>query len=402
MATYVIDSREELILALQEATQIEHGLMIQYLFAALALKRGEQEGLDWEEAELVRAWKADILRIARDEMGHLGTVFNMLTAIGGVPELRRPHFPLARDRWFPFAFELMPLDEATLNRFLRFEEPQPQAGLAEVAGLPQEPEYEYVGELYRAIKAGFVLLGGDGSLFIGDPAAQDTGSWARLDFPPRSITNVADAAAAIDAIVLQGEGAGADPKAHYVTFRRILEEFRAAKVKNPSFAASRAVVSNPALRSHPESADGSTPVDEMSPEGQVCGLFCTYYTVLLQGFHVYYGGMTLTQPARALLQRLLYTVMSGMLRPLSEIITSMPLTGDATARFAAPTFEIFTSIPVPAEGMAKWTVIGERLQTALADFRAIAQGLPQYPRLAGLVPSAEAAVKLIQDIRAAS
>ena len=34
-----IDSREELIGALHEAAEIEHGLMIQYLFPALSLRK---------------------------------------------------------------------------------------------------------------------------------------------------------------------------------------------------------------------------------------------------------------------------------------------------------------------------------------------------------------------------
>jgi hypothetical protein len=35
----LIDTREEMIYALNEAAEIEHGLMIQYLFAALTMKK---------------------------------------------------------------------------------------------------------------------------------------------------------------------------------------------------------------------------------------------------------------------------------------------------------------------------------------------------------------------------
>ena len=40
----MIDTREELINALSEAAELEHGLMVQYLFAAFSIKRGTDEG----------------------------------------------------------------------------------------------------------------------------------------------------------------------------------------------------------------------------------------------------------------------------------------------------------------------------------------------------------------------
>ena len=63
-----IDTREELINALQEAIQIEHGLMLQYLFAALSCKKRTSEGASEEDLELIRQWEAGILAIAREEM----------------------------------------------------------------------------------------------------------------------------------------------------------------------------------------------------------------------------------------------------------------------------------------------------------------------------------------------
>jgi hypothetical protein len=40
----MIDTREGLIEALHIAAEVEHGLMLQYLFAALTLKKHESEG----------------------------------------------------------------------------------------------------------------------------------------------------------------------------------------------------------------------------------------------------------------------------------------------------------------------------------------------------------------------
>jgi hypothetical protein len=49
-----INTREEIINALHEAIQIEHGLMLQYLYAALSCKRFPHEGLDDRQTEVVR------------------------------------------------------------------------------------------------------------------------------------------------------------------------------------------------------------------------------------------------------------------------------------------------------------------------------------------------------------
>ena len=85
----MIDTREELIYALHEAAELEHGLMIQYLFAALTMKKRLDEGISGLQQELVRKWEGQILAVAREEMAHLGTVCNLLSAIGGAPHLVR-------------------------------------------------------------------------------------------------------------------------------------------------------------------------------------------------------------------------------------------------------------------------------------------------------------------------
>ena len=69
-----IDTREELINALTEAAELEHGLLCQYLFAAFSMKKHPSEDVTWSQLELVRSWETHILRVAREEMAHLGTV----------------------------------------------------------------------------------------------------------------------------------------------------------------------------------------------------------------------------------------------------------------------------------------------------------------------------------------
>src|SRR5256885_3940862 len=70
-----ITTRAELIDALRVATELEHGLMAQYLFAVYSMKRYTYE-LDPVPLERVRRWSSSITLIARQEMEHLGLALN--------------------------------------------------------------------------------------------------------------------------------------------------------------------------------------------------------------------------------------------------------------------------------------------------------------------------------------
>ena len=51
------------------------------------------EGLTPAQLAITRSWEATILGVAVEEMGHLGTVCNLLAAIGDGPRFERPNFP---------------------------------------------------------------------------------------------------------------------------------------------------------------------------------------------------------------------------------------------------------------------------------------------------------------------
>src|SRR5688572_32863494 len=92
-----ITTRADLIDALRTASELEHQLMAQYLFAAYSMKRYVWEGLDAVELERVRRWCSSITLIARQEMEHLGLALNLLSAIGGTPSFTRPNMPQRAD-----------------------------------------------------------------------------------------------------------------------------------------------------------------------------------------------------------------------------------------------------------------------------------------------------------------
>ena len=81
--------RDYLIMLLHIAAEIEHGLMVEYLYAAYSLG-GEVAA---RHADQVRGWRDVILTVAREEMGHLITVQNLLLLIGGPVSFERQDYP---------------------------------------------------------------------------------------------------------------------------------------------------------------------------------------------------------------------------------------------------------------------------------------------------------------------
>jgi len=137
----VAPTRERLIFALCEAAELEHTLMCTYLYAAFSLKSGEAEGLSAAEAEAVARWRRTIIDVAIDEMGHLAAVWNITSALGGVPFFGRDNFPLGFGR-LPagIVVKLAPFNPDTLQHFVYLERPHESA---EPEGDGFEPERRF-------------------------------------------------------------------------------------------------------------------------------------------------------------------------------------------------------------------------------------------------------------------
>ena len=109
--------RDEAVLLLTAAAEIEHALMVQYLYAAYSVRAPRET----TPAELDRI--QDLLfQIAREEMGHLATVQNLLHLIGGPLNFNREHSPYASEI-YPFRFKLEPLTGGSLAKYVIAESP---------------------------------------------------------------------------------------------------------------------------------------------------------------------------------------------------------------------------------------------------------------------------------------
>jgi hypothetical protein len=95
----LVESREQLVYLIAQACELEQGVLCEYLFALYSLKRDPQDGLGSQQLAQVARWRPTLSKVAIQEMQHLALATNLLTALGAVPHLHRPNFPI-RCQWY--------------------------------------------------------------------------------------------------------------------------------------------------------------------------------------------------------------------------------------------------------------------------------------------------------------
>lgn len=114
----------ELLRLLREAAEIEHALMLQYLYCAFSLRESFST-----LAGFGAATADNMIGVAIQEMQHLGAVNRLLVALGSCPHLDRQDFPYEPDI-YPFAFQLEPLSKVALAKYVFTEAPADAFDLA--------------------------------------------------------------------------------------------------------------------------------------------------------------------------------------------------------------------------------------------------------------------------------
>jgi hypothetical protein len=376
-----VDSREQLVYLLTQASELEQGILCEYLFALYTLKRDPSDGLDGEQLEQVTRWGRSLSQIAVQEMLHLTLATNLLTAVGATPHFHRPNFPV-RCQWYPpdVQIALVPFGEAALRHFLYLERPdnvdlrdgelfavvcecQPlTATPATLMAAPQD--YSTVGHLYRSIGHGFERLVeryGEAEVFIGPPHAQATSKL--LGWPEViAVTDLDSAKAAIATIVEQGEGADGDwREAHFGRLSTILEEYLAATRADPAFQPARQA--RPAyVRRPPDQPLGVVIGDPLT--AQVADLFDAAHQTLLQALCRLFVHQDETDEEIATLADVAIELMASVLRPLGTLLTTLPLGPDHPGELAGPAFfMVHPSQFLLPYRQAAWKVMLQRLDT---------------------------------------
>jgi hypothetical protein len=229
------------VFLLHTAAEIEHALMVQYLYAAYSLGEANFQGpnVPPDAPTLVNRWRETIVGIAREEMGHLITVQNLLRFIGGTLNFEREDFPFRT--LYPFRFQLEPLTKTSLAKYVAAEMPenpaQPDELIREIVrratGSAGGVNVNRVGPLYAELVTIFAdpTKLSDNDLFP-DTAERFQAKKADWFAFGRIIVRVLrsrdDAVKALLEIDEQGEGSGQPTDvtaSHFDRFIRIYQEY---------------------------------------------------------------------------------------------------------------------------------------------------------------------------------
>ena len=375
----VIEDREELIFMLSEAAALEHMIMCEYLFAAFSLKRDVSEGVTATQLEAIKGWERVVSLVATQEMLHLALVSNLLTAIGSHPYFSHPNFP-QHAKYYPPGVQLalLPFGEHALQHFLYLERPEgmdledapefavlafpkPSLTFDDNQIVPQAQDFATIGHLYRGIEQGFrhlVEKYGEQRVFIGPPRAQATQQyfgWPELI----AVTDLASACQAIETIIEEGEGARGDwRQAHFGRFLRVMQEYRDLKQQDPRFEPARPVA---AAFVRPPSDTNAVPLISDPVTAGVSELFNASYEVLLQMLMRYFIHGKETEDELQTLSSTAVNAMFMVIKPLGQLLTTLPIGPESPGKMAGPTFEIYQTSYILPHHDAAWIVLHERL-----------------------------------------
>jgi hypothetical protein len=260
------DAVEEAIALLRIAAEVEGALLVQYLYTAYSVLLGVHRDIPGPPPLAISSdrWSYVLIEIARQEMGHLITVQNLLLSLNAAPHVDRENFPWLDSGLFPFPFHLERLDLDTLAKAVTAEAPKVVSGgdlqdYAEAAARANSAAgpVSRVGQIYERLY--FLFQDGDAPQLPWKEVANPFSDWKTWHVPAAGIGRnqgrqaqklewggvgldnadtaiyvlpVADLAGARDAIfhiAQQGEGppdAGAFDT-HFDKFLRLYRELRA-------------------------------------------------------------------------------------------------------------------------------------------------------------------------------
>lgn len=408
---------------LESAAEVEHALMAQYLYAAYSLKgsdevtdSAQQTALDETSPD---SWPQVLLGIAREEMGHLMTVQNLLLLLGLASNLEREDFPPQKDL-YPFALHLELLSQRSLAKYVIAEAPGDAEGIEDIVELAREAAgapLNRVGVLYGLLGLVFSTEEGvqegstghqewdtmirelsqvayqqsaPGSWHLPDGAfdAQTAGQQADPDdwqVGGLRVHRVSDRAAAAQAIRDVGEqGEGPTSEGELSHFGRFLGIYRGGSGL-PEFPAAGAWVPTRDVPTDPE-ADA----DIGEPRTKRWAQLADIRYALLLGFIEHY--LLAAGEVRRILTGWIFAEMRSRVAFIARRLTTMPCAadGDGTGPVAGIPFRLPAVLHLPADDAARWAIHRERTEGAIArveEMQAASEEDRADPYLANLLAS---------------
>jgi hypothetical protein len=246
-----VSPEDEALMLLEIAAELEHALLIEYLYAAFSC----------ETVSL----RNTLLLIARQEMGHLITVQNLRLLLGGVPYLgRQDQSPQPEND--PFLFQLEPVSLDALAKYCVCEMPAESKVPSGLQPLVEEirhraaavvgdaihrvgalyakiywlfmvddhsvgPWVDFPADIFASIEPGrhvCTLPGSTHASFQADSAEWEIGGG---DIYVDLCANRDQALDAIQRIAAQGEGLSTETDSHFELFVAAYEQFKAGSVR---------------------------------------------------------------------------------------------------------------------------------------------------------------------------
>lgn len=393
-----IENRSQLVYLLTEAAEVEHNVLCCYLFAQFSMKDDTSEGLTAAQLEKVRSWRATIGEIAVQEMLHLATACNLLTAVGGAPQLRRPNLPTS-PRAYPSAFELrlVPFSLEAVDQFVFLERPEYIDAISDPAtsyrdsalavrslrdAFSCERDYETLGELYRGIEDGLDYLSqklGEETLFVGRPASQTASSY--LPIPGLvTVRDLKSARAAVKVIIDQGEGASPDAEdSHYRRFLAMRDEYRDLLAADENFRPGRPVLANPyALMPADVGALAAANLVDDPLSADMCSVFDGCYEIMVQMLGRLFVHAEESEAEFGALADVSIGLMTDVIYPLGSALTLLPAGPGHPGFTAGPSFRLSRGATIPTQKDVARLVLQERLTelAAYCRFLQVSAGAP--------------------------
>jgi hypothetical protein len=383
--SFPVAPRERAIAFLHIGSEVEHALMVQYLYAGYSLDESQP---DEKHRVLVQKWKGVILEIAREEMGHFASVQNTLTLIGGPLCFERDDYPIIDPDLWPFPFELEPLTKNSLGKYVLAEMPSEE--VLHKLGLTREFDeikrrlhatsempIHRVGKIYEEIIELFTqgpMIQGPLIPHVSDPhpfvATVDIqsdslkfqvtpGAWG-LGYRRILVETASDRPSALTAlqkVSIQGEGplavddehlAEEFKKSHCSRFLEVYREFPDGDEWHPS----RPIAINPTT--NPDVDDPRRRIQgEATSWAALANL--RYRMLLLYLKHSFYieapSGPSPRSPRGALVSWVFGEMYN--IRSLSEILMNLPLSPRSNL-MAGPPFDMPYTLALPARAADRW------------------------------------------------
>src|SRR5262249_52266547 len=192
----------------------------------------------------------------------------------------------------------------------------------------------------------------------------------------------------VDTILEQGEGArGHWEHAHFGQFVQILDEYCEMVAANPDFNPVRPVMFATVRRS--EHADTVPRIGERVTS-RVADLFNVSYEILLQMMERYFAHTEETDAQLGTLADATVALMLRVLKPLGNLITTLPVGPAYVGMTAGPSFELFyeNDYLMPHRAAA-WALLEERIRES-ANFCGLVQEIASDAVAEELAPVQEA------------